>query len=204
MATPDPKPLPPGERERFSDPTAEPVYAAIKSLDAASQHQVLRALHVMLHAEDVSPEGTLPTRVAHALTALNQASRELGHPPSVEEYRRLYREGLRESGWPDDRCIRRWLGSGSWNDALRRAHLEPKPDGDVVVFQHGHFFTVEELAAALRECAEDLAHPPTYPEYIAWVHRPDVRRVLADGWRVSCAAAMRRTAPGAGQRLLHK
>lgn len=174
--TPDPMPLPPGDRERFSDPAAAPVYAAIKSLDLASQHEMLRALHVKLHAEDVAVEGSQPTRVGLALTALNHAARELGHPPSVEEYRQLYREGMRESGWPDDRCIRRWLGAGSWNDALRRAHLEPKPDGDVVVFQHGHFYTVDELADALRECAEDLGHPPTYPEYIAWVHRPEVRR----------------------------
>jgi hypothetical protein len=176
MATPDPKPLPPGDRERFSDPAAEPVYAAIKSLDAASQHEMLRALQVKLHAEDVSAEGTQRTKVAHALTALGHAARKLGHPPSVEEYRRLRREGMRESGWPDDRCIRRWLGSGSWNDVLRRAHLEPRPDGEVVVFQHGHFYTVEEMAGALRECAADLGHPPTYPEYISWVSRPDVRR----------------------------
>jgi hypothetical protein len=172
----NPPPLPPGDRQRFFDPAAEPVYAAIKSLDVASQHEMLRELQVKLHAEDVAAEGTQSTRVALALTALNQASRELGHSPSVEEYRRLYREGMREAGWPDDRCIRRWLGSGSWNDALRRARLESKPDGDVIVFQHGHFSTVEEMAAALRECAGDLVHVPTYPEYIAWVHRPDVRR----------------------------
>ena len=109
--TPDQAPLPPGVRQRFSDPAVEPVYAAIKSLDGASQHQMLRALHVKLHAEDVAAEGSQPTWVAQALTALNHAARELGHPPSVEEYRRLYREGMRESGWPDDRCIRRWLGS---------------------------------------------------------------------------------------------
>jgi hypothetical protein len=39
-------------QQRFSDPAAESVYAAIKSLDLASQHQMLRALHVKLHAED--------------------------------------------------------------------------------------------------------------------------------------------------------
>lgn len=176
MPASDAHPAPPGDRHRFSDPAAEPVYAAIKSLDLASQHQLLRELRLKLHAEDVAAEGTQSTRVAHALTALNHASRELGHSPSVKEYRQLYRGGMREAGWPDDRCIRRWLGSGSWNDALRRAHLETKADGDVVVFQHGHFYTVEEMAAALNECAEDLGHPPTYPEYIAWVHRPDVRR----------------------------
>jgi hypothetical protein len=176
MATPDETPLPPGDRQRFSDPAAEPVYAAIKSLNHATQHQLYEALRIKLHAEDVAVEGSGSTRVALALTALGAAARKLGHSPSVEEYRTLYRQGMRETGWPDDRCIRRWLGSGSWNDALRRAHFEPKPDGDVVVFQHGHFYTVEEMAAALRECAGDLGHPPTYPEYIAWVHRPDVRR----------------------------
>lgn len=169
-------PLPPGDRKHFSDPAADPVYAAIKSLDPASQHQIYELLRTKLVAEDVATYGTEKTRVGYALTALNHAARKLGHSPSVKEYRRLYREGMRESGWPDDRCIRRWLGAASWNDSLRRAHLEPKPDGDVVVFQHGHFYTVEEVASALRESAEDLGHPPTYPEYIAWVHRPDVRR----------------------------
>jgi hypothetical protein len=52
MASPPTGALPPGDRQRFSDPAAEPVYAAIKSLDLASQHQMLRALHVKLHAED--------------------------------------------------------------------------------------------------------------------------------------------------------
>jgi hypothetical protein len=85
MTTSDPAPLPPGDRQRFSDPAAEPFYAALKSLDLAGQHQLLRALHVKLHAEDVAAEGTHPTRVAVALTALNHAARELGHPPSVEE-----------------------------------------------------------------------------------------------------------------------
>jgi hypothetical protein len=152
------------------------VYAAIKSLDVASQHEMLRRLQDMLHAEDVSTYATEKTRVAHALTSLGEAKRRLGHSPSVEEYRKLYREGGREAGWPDVRCVKRWLGGGSWNDALRGAHLEPIADGDVVVFQHGNFYIAEEVTAALRECDADLRHVPTYPEYIAWVNRPDVRK----------------------------
>jgi hypothetical protein len=139
------------------------VYAAIKSLDVASQHEMLRRLQDTLHAEDVSTYATEKTRVARALTALGDAQRQLGHSPSVEEYRKLYREGGRDVDWPDVRCIKRWLGGASWNDALRRAHLEPLADGDVVVFQHGHFYLAEEVTAALRECAADLTHIPTYP-----------------------------------------
>jgi hypothetical protein len=176
MTTSGSTPLPPGDRRRFTDPAADPVYAAIKSLDPASQQEMLQRLQEMLHAEDVSTYATEKARVAHALEALNDAKRELGHSPSVEEYRKLYRGGGRDADWHDDRCIRRWLGGASWNDALRRAHLEPLADGDVVVFQHGHFYLADEVTAALRECAGDLAHVPTYPEYIAWVNRPDVRR----------------------------
>jgi hypothetical protein len=77
---------------------------------------------------------------------------------------------------PDDRCIRRWLGAGSWNDALRRAHLERLTDGDVVVFPHGRIYLAEEAKAALLDCAADLGHVPSYPEYMAWTNRPDVRR----------------------------
>ncbi len=77
MANSDPTPRPPGDRQRFSDPAAEPVYAAIKSLDLASQHQLLRELQVKLHAEDVSAEGTQRTKVGHALTALGHAARTL-------------------------------------------------------------------------------------------------------------------------------
>jgi hypothetical protein len=167
--------MPPGDRRRFTDPAAGPVYAAIKSLDLASQQDILRRLQVKLHAEDVSAEGTQRTRVAHALTALAEAKRRVGHSPSQGEYRKLYREGMRDAGWPDDRCIRRWLGAASWNDALRRARLEPVPDGDVIAFQHGHFYSAEEAIAAVRECEHDFGHLPTYPQYIAWVNRPDVR-----------------------------
>jgi hypothetical protein len=59
MATFDPTPLAPGDR-RFTDSAADPVYAAIKSLDLGSQQEVLRALQVKLHAEDVSTEATQP------------------------------------------------------------------------------------------------------------------------------------------------
>jgi hypothetical protein len=175
MTATDATPLPPGDRQRFTDPAADPVYAAINSLDLASQHDILRQLQVKLHAEDVAVEGSQKTRVGLALTALGEAKRRLERSPSIEEYRKLYREGMRDAGWPDDRCIRRWLGGASWNDALRRAHLEPHADGDVVVFQHGHFYTREELIAALRECRDDLEHLPSYPEYVAWANRPDVR-----------------------------
>jgi hypothetical protein len=168
--------MPPGDRERFSDPAAEVAYAGVRALDLAAQHRLLEELRVELHAEDVAVEGSLRTRVALALTALGAAARKLGHSPSVEEYRSFYREGGRENGYPDDRCVRRWLGSASWNDALRRARLEPKPDGDVIVFQHGNFYTADEVAAALRECAKDLGRVPSYHDYIAWVNRPDVRR----------------------------
>jgi hypothetical protein len=176
MATNPQRPRPPADRKRFSDPAAEPVYQGIVSLDPATQHELLRRLQVKLHAEDVSANATQGTRVAHALTALREAQRRLGHSPSVADYRQLYREGMRDAGWPDERCVRRWLGGGSWNDALRRAHLEPRPDGDVVTFQHGPFYSREELVAALRECRDDLGHVPSFPEYIAWVNRPDVHK----------------------------
>src|SRR5256885_12262461 len=59
-------PLPPGDRKHFSDPAADPVYAAIKSLDSASQHQIFELLRTKLVAEDVATYGTEKTRVGYA------------------------------------------------------------------------------------------------------------------------------------------
>jgi len=167
--------MPPQDGQRFSDPAADPVYRAITSLDEASQLAVLRELQRKLLAEDISVAGTEATREAHAITVLQLAAAELGHSPSVSEYRELYKR-YRTKGWPDDTSVRRWLGAGSWNAALRRAHLEPRPDGDVIVFQQGPHYSDEEVIAALRECRIDLGHVPTWPQYRAWVGRPDIDR----------------------------
>jgi hypothetical protein len=98
MTTSDPAPLPPGDRQRFSDPAAEPFYAAIKSLDLASQHQPLRALHVKLHAEDVAAEGTHPTAPRmqpytreEVIRAVRRCALELACRPSSTTYVRWRR-----------------------------------------------------------------------------------------------------------------
>jgi hypothetical protein len=161
------------DRQRFNDRAAEPVYQAIVSLDRETQHAVLRQLQQKLLAEDMGAESTQATRETRALVALHDATGKLGHSPSIAQYREL-RSKHEDERWPDDRFIRRWLGGGSWNDALRRAHLDPVAGGDVVVYQQGSQYTLEELNAALTDCAGDLRHVPTWPEYLAWVRRPDV------------------------------
>jgi hypothetical protein len=80
-----------------------------------------------------------------------------------------------EQQWPPAATIRRWLGGG-WNDCLKRAYLDPVPDGDLVVAAIGPRFSDEEMKKALRDCAHDLGKIPTRSVYVAWAKRPDVIR----------------------------
>lgn len=83
MATDAPPPSLPPRGERFADPSARVVWAAITALPVASQHQILASLRERL-GSTFAP-GSQADRVAHAVRALREAAEILGRSPSVEE-----------------------------------------------------------------------------------------------------------------------
>jgi hypothetical protein len=161
--------------ELFADPGARAVWAAIQALDPADQHDILAELRSLLAVAHV--EGSCEqTRIARAVTALREAAQILGHSPSIAQY-----EGIRkvkpELGWPPEGSLRRWFGRVSWNECLKRAHLDAHPDGDVVVRSLGPKLAPEEITDALKACSEDVCadRPPAINEYLAWARRPEVK-----------------------------
>jgi hypothetical protein len=78
--------------------------------------------------------------------------------------------------------VRRWLGVFSWNDVLARCHLPHPPVGDSLERNWNHAYDEHEAVAAVRACAEELKHPPSWWEY---VHRSDASTSAAarDGGR---------------------
>jgi hypothetical protein len=165
-----PHALPP-RRERFADPAARAVWAAIVALPPALQHQILDALRDLLACLDGT--STHETRARHAVVCLREVAEHLGKSPSMFEYRRELVEHP-EKRWLADSTLRSWLG-GSWNDCLRTARLDTVPDGDVMIAQNGPAASAEEIASALQACARELGDVPTISAYYAWARRPDVR-----------------------------
>lgn len=161
-------------RRRFEDPRSECVYAAIDTLDAGLQRELLRDL-ATIHALSLENPRTPADKVRAAVNALRDAAEILGHSPSVKEYRTLCKE-LSELRLPPESSVRRWLGGG-WNDCLRRALLDVVADGDFASRPIGFSdrFDDAEVLAALCECAAELGHAPTVTEYFGWARRPDVR-----------------------------
>lgn len=165
--------------EQFSDPQTGVVWAAISSMEEAAKHDLLTRLreHLAVSDERGGPQGV---RVARAIAALREAHDEHlsqggSGPLGVNTYRRL-RDTNPERNWPPDGSVRRWLGQGSWNDALRTAHLEAVSGGDTTPLARGSDFTAEEATAAVNACAEELGHVPSLGEYTAWARRPEVRQ----------------------------
>jgi hypothetical protein len=170
-------PLPP-PGGRFSDPTLEPIWAAIEILDEAAKHELLDYIQERLAV--AGSENRAPrSRTARLVRALREAAKVLVKEDpeaelSVETYRRL-RSGNPDYDWPSDGSIRRWV-AGSWNDALRRARLPGVSNGDAVIAPKGPRFEPDEMLAAVRQCAEELDRPlPGVEDYLAWARRPDVR-----------------------------
>ncbi len=175
-----PNPTEPLRGLRFNDPTADIVWAAIQTLDEAAKHEVLTHLRTHLAIPDGRQTGQ-QTQIAKAVSALREASEILAVGGEQRElttyaYEKLRRELDRKGDWPPESSIRRFV-AGTWNDALRRAQLDPVADGDAIRVQLGGRLSPEECAAAVRECSVDTQNPlPTYSHYIAWSRRPDIRR----------------------------
>jgi hypothetical protein len=160
--------------EVFEHDASKPVYAAFLALEPARQHQLLALMQHRLAVPDMDQQSRR-TRLHEAHRALAEASRLLGEAPTVSAFEEL-RGQHPEFGWPSPRSVRKWMGARSWNDALALAHLERARDGDLLLGQLGQRFQRDELITALRECATDLDRTPSCEDYMAWAHRPDVRR----------------------------
>jgi hypothetical protein len=183
QATDETRPQPP-RGELFADPGAKVVWAAILALDVGMQHAVYQQLasELAVSEDQASKHGRRLARAvgalreaAELLTAQNAdlASSQDAPALGVEAYRRLRRRHP-EAGWPPDSSIRRWLG-GSWNDALRRAQLEPLPEGDALVREIGSRLTRAECLAALQSYYNDTGERrPNLWRYVAWTKRPDI------------------------------
>lgn len=165
---------------RFNDPTADIVWAAIQTLDEAAKHEVLDHLRNHLVIPDARRTDR-EAQVAKAIAALREAAEILSERGdkselSTHRYEVLRRELDRKGDWPPESSIRR-IVAGTWNDALRRAQLDPVSDGDAIRVQLGGRLSREECASAVRECSQETGtRLPTYSYYIAWSRRPDVRR----------------------------
>jgi hypothetical protein len=157
----------PARGERFTDPSARAVWAAILSLPAGPQHLILDELRTLLGRVDRADSHQ--ARVRHAIGALRECAEILDRSPSIADYR-LLRAQQPQLKLPADGSLRGWLG-GTWNDCLRQAQLAEVPDGDVVVAQNGAEFTRDEVVAALCECAKELGDIPTYHRYTAWARK---------------------------------
>lgn len=201
---PTPEELPRGLR--FNDPTADIVWAAIQTLDEAAKHEVLA--HLRTHLAIPDARGTEEqARVAKAVLALREAAEILSARGdksglSTHKYEVLRCELERKADWPPESSIRRFVG-GTWNDALRRAQLDPVADGDARRTQLGGRLTRQECVTALKQCSEETKNPlPSFSDYINWCRRPDVRRRpgrrphsqnpfyrLFDGWADALVAA---------------
>jgi len=184
------------DRERFADPTAKAMWAALMTLEEGVQHQFLRELRGRLAMPEVR-EGAQATRIARSVSALWEAAELLAvereesaaadeavadekASVSEREFARLRGEHP-EFGWPAESCVRKWLGGGSWNDALRRARLDAVEDGDGFAVVKGSAFDWDEVAEAVRTCRDALCGP-NYDRakdfglhaYLAWAGRPDI------------------------------
>jgi len=153
------------------------VMAAVEQLDPAKQHDLLKGLQRDLQLGDLA-DNSRPSKVQRAIAALVEAASlvEEEGPLSRDRYLELRAATTeRKREWPDAHSLTRWLGASKWNDALRRARLEAAPDGDMVVRQLGPRYKLDELTAALCECAAEIGVPPSFDAYISWAKRPEVR-----------------------------
>lgn len=176
------------------------MWAALMTLEEGVQHQFLGELRGRLAMAEVR-EGAQAPRIARSVSALREAADMLaveredkapggpggGEPVADEkasvsepEFARLRGEHP-EFGWPAESCVRRWLGGGSWNNALRRARLDAVEDGDGFAVVKGRAFDWDEVAEAVRTCRDALCGP-NYDRakdfglhaYLAWAGRPNI------------------------------
>jgi hypothetical protein len=166
----------PAHLQQFAHPLGSAVWAAIMTLDAGVQREVLERLEVHLGEALLDPEK--PGRMQRAIRALRRAAELLGRSPSVKAYRRL-RDETHDPELIPVSSITSALGVGGWNEALSLAALAPAAEQvrlAVVVSKSPLRYTEAECLAALRGCGEELGCVPSGTMYRRWVTRPDVRQ----------------------------
>jgi hypothetical protein len=160
-------------RELFESEAAAVLFHGLLALGRADQYRYADAVQRELAARQ--PRDTPSRKVEEAIRVLREAATLEGRPPSVKRFEALRKQHA-EWRWPSASTLRRWLGVGSWPEALRRASLPAAVPGEALESELGPAFTAEEARVALRDCAKDLGRFEGFNAYHAWAHRPDVKR----------------------------
>lgn len=170
---------------RFASLETEVVWAAVERLDIAQKHILLDALTEELFVDPHLRVNGPSAREARAVLALREATKLLGHSPSIGEFSDLF-ERHPEYGWPHASRVRAWLGSNSWNLALERAGLEACASDAIIREKVGARFSEGSLIRHLRLAAAELGGGEgdagegygdrgfTFEQYSHWARRPDV------------------------------
>jgi Homing endonuclease associated repeat len=160
-------------RELFESEAAALLFHGFLALGRTDQYRYADAVQRELTAR--RPRDTPSRKVEDGIRVLREAATLEGGPPSIKGFEAL-RKQHPEWRWPPAGNLRRWLGVGSWAEALRRASLPATVPGDALESEVGPAFTADEARLALRECASDLGRVEGFNAYHAWAHRADVRR----------------------------
>ena len=160
-------------RELFTSEAAAVLFHGFLALSRTDQYKYAEAVQRELTAR--LPRNAPSRKVEEAIRVLREAATLADQPPSIKGFEAL-RKQHPEWRWPPASTIRRWLGVGSWPEALRRASLPTVIPGDALESQLGPAFTADEALVALRDCASDLNRFSGFNAYHAWAHRPDVKR----------------------------
>jgi hypothetical protein len=160
--------------ELFRSSAVTAAFAYFLALPEEDQREFHNETSRLLHAS-IKPRSAQVYRVREAIRSMVEATAAVGGAPTIREFETLSIEHP-EWDWCPVRSIKRWLGVRSWDDALARAGIAPPaPTDDVLTRELGDPFTDDEVLAAAKECAGEVARVPKTEEYIAWAHRPDVR-----------------------------
>jgi Homing endonuclease associated repeat len=160
-------------RELFQSEAAAVLFHGFLALERTDQYRYADAVQSELSARQ--PRDTLPRKTEEAIRVLREAATLEDGPPSIKRYEAL-RKQHPEWRWLPASTLRRWLGVGSWPEALRRASLPTVVPGDALESEQGPAFTAEEARVALQECANDMGRVEGFNAYHAWAHREDVKR----------------------------
>lgn len=120
----------------------------------------------------------------YILTSLQRAAQLCGEPLTIPAYRKV----APANDFPADLTVIRAFGT--WRDACERAGVRANPSEG----PRAGAITVDQCLAALRECATDIKHVPSYSEYNKWAKdnkRPSgpTVRVKIGPWRFALTLA---------------
>jgi hypothetical protein len=160
-------------RELFTSEAAAVLFHGFLALSRTDQYAYADAVQRELTARQ--PRNAPSRKVEEAIRVLREAATLGGGSASIKRFEAL-RKQHPEWRWPPATTIRRWLGVGSWPEALRQASLPTAIPGDALESELGPAFTSDEALAAPRDSAREIGRVGSFNAYHAWAHRTDVRR----------------------------